>query len=139
MRTIGAVEQYLATSDGAGVQLHQYAGADLQARVPGGTVLLAVRTGYPWDGRVTVEVVEAPEGPWTLSLRVPGWCRSAVLSGPDGSGPRAVGAGYVELSRSWRAGEAAVLELELPVRVTEPDPRVDAVRGCVAVERGPLV
>jgi DUF1680 family protein len=25
------------------------------------------------------------------------------------------------------------------VRVTEPDPRVDAVRGCVAVERGPLV
>jgi DUF1680 family protein len=139
MRTLGSVEQYLATSDATGVQLHQYASADLQARVPGGTVLLAVRTGYPWDGRVTVEVVEAPEGPWTLSLRVPGWCRSAVLSGPDGSGPRAVGAGYAELSRSWRTGEAAVLELELPVRVTEPDPRVDAVRGCVAVERGPLV
>jgi DUF1680 family protein len=33
----------------------------------------------------------------------------------------------------------AALELELPVRVTEPHPRVDAVRGCVAVERGPLV
>jgi hypothetical protein len=139
MRTLGAVEQYLATSDAAGVQLHQYASADLQAPVPGGTVLLAVRTGYPWDGRVTVEVVEAPEGPWTLSLRVPGWCRSAVLTGPDGPGPRVVGAGYAQLSGSWRPGEAAVLELELPVRVTEPDPRVDAVRGCVAVERGPLV
>ena len=24
-------------------------------------------------------------------------------------------------------------------RVTRPDPRVDAVRGCVALERGPLV
>jgi DUF1680 family protein len=139
MRTLGALEQYLATSDGTGVQLHQYASADLQAPVPGGTVLLAVRSGYPWDGRVTVEVVEAPEGPWTLSLRVPGWCRSAVLSGPDGPGPRAVGAGYAELTRPWRAGEVTVLDLELPVRVTEPDPRVDAVRGCVAVERGPLV
>jgi hypothetical protein len=139
MRTLGAVEQHLATSDGGGVQLHQYASADLQAPVPGGTALLAVRTGYPWDGRVTVEVVEAPEGPWTLSLRVPGWCRSAVLSGPDADRPRPVAAGYAELSRSWRAGEVAVLELELPVRVTEPDPRVDAVRGCVAVERGPLV
>jgi DUF1680 family protein len=32
-----------------------------------------------------------------------------------------------------------VLDLDLPARVTEPDPRVDAVRGCVAVERGPLV
>jgi DUF1680 family protein len=139
MRTIGAVEQYLATSDPTGVQLHQYASADLRAPVPGGTVLLAVRTGYPWDGRVTVEVVEAPEGPWTLSLRVPGWCRSAVLSGPDGPEPRAVGAGYAELSRPWRAGEVALVKMQLPVRVTEPDPRVDAVRGCVAVERGPLV
>jgi DUF1680 family protein len=27
----------------------------------------------------------------------------------------------------------------MPVRGTEPDPRIDAVRGCVALERGPLV
>jgi DUF1680 family protein len=32
-----------------------------------------------------------------------------------------------------------VLDLDLSVRVTEADPRVDAVRGCAAVERGPLV
>jgi DUF1680 family protein len=139
MRTLSALEQYLATSDGTGVQLHQYATADLRARVPGGEVRLAVRTGYPWQGRVTVEVVEAPGRPWTLSLRVPGWCRSATLIGPGSEGPRAAAAGYAELSRPWRAGEVTVLDLELPVRVTEPDPRVDAVRGCVAVERGPLV
>jgi DUF1680 family protein len=45
----------------------------------------------------------------------------------------------VELSRLWAAGDTVVLDLDLPVRVTEPDPRIDAVRGCVAVERGPLV
>jgi uncharacterized protein len=145
MRTLSSLEQYLATSDDAGVQLHQYAGADLQAQVAGGTVRLAVRTSYPWHGRVTVQVVQAPDRPWTLSLRVPQWCRSAVLTGPealtgpDGSRPRATAAGWAELSRPWRAGDTAVLDLELPVRVTEPDPRVDAVRGCVAVERGPLV
>jgi DUF1680 family protein len=50
-----------------------------------------------------------------------------------------VAAGRAELTRPWRAGDTTVLELELAVRVTEPDPRVDAVRGCVAVERGPLV
>jgi DUF1680 family protein len=139
MRTLSALEQYLATSDGAGVQLHQYATADLRAAVPGGEARLAVRTGYPWQGRVTVEVVEAPGRPWTLSLRVPGWCRSATLTGPGTERPRAVAAGWAELSRPWRAGDTTVLELELPVRATEPDPRVDAVRGCVAVERGPLV
>jgi DUF1680 family protein len=32
-----------------------------------------------------------------------------------------------------------VLELDLEPRLTRADPRVDAVRGCVAIERGPLV
>jgi DUF1680 family protein len=34
-----------------------------------------------------------------------------------------------------------VVELVLPLvpRITTPDPRIDAVRGCVAVERGPEV
>jgi uncharacterized protein len=139
MRTLSSFEQYLATSDDTGVQLHQYATADIHAPVAGGAVRLAVHTDYPWQGRVTVQVVEAPDRPWTLSLRVPQWCRSAVLTGPDDSAPQAAGAGYTELSRPWRAGDTAVLDLELPVRVTEPDPRVDAVRGCLAVERGPLV
>jgi DUF1680 family protein len=49
------------------------------------------------------------------------------------------GQGTAELSRAWKAGDTVVLELDLEVRVVEPDPRVDAVRGCVAVERGPLV
>jgi uncharacterized protein len=139
MRTLSSLEQYLATSDDTGVQLHLFATADLHGQVAGGVVRLAVRTGYPWQGRVAVEVVEAPGRPWTLSLRVPQWSRSATLSGPDGAGPLAAGVGYAELTRPWQAGDIAVLDLDLPVRVTEPDPRVDAVRGCVAVERSPLV
>jgi DUF1680 family protein len=140
MRTLSSLDQHLATSDDTGVQLHQYARADLQARVGGGAVRLAVRTGYPWRGRVSVEVVETPpDRPWTLSLRVPGWCRSATLTGPGEARPRPAAAGYARLARTWTAGDTTVLDLELPVRVTEPDPRVDAVRGCVAFERGPLV
>jgi uncharacterized protein len=139
MRLLSSWEQYVATSDDSGIQLHQYATSEVQAGVAGGTARLSVHTGYPWDGRVTVRVVEAPDRPWTLSLRVPRWCRSAVLTGPGGTGPRAVGAGTAELTRRWKAGDRVVMELDMPVRVIEPDPRVDAVRGCVAVERGPLV
>ncbi|HZB59273.1 MAG TPA: beta-L-arabinofuranosidase domain-containing protein [Actinomycetota bacterium] len=139
MRLLSSFGQYLATGDDGGIQLHQYATCELQAEVAGGTARLAVQTGYPWHGRVTVRVVQAPDQPWTLSLRVPGWCRSAVLSGPGGAGPLAPGPGTAELSRRWTAGDTVVLELDMPVRVVEPDPRVDAVRGCVAVARGPLV
>jgi DUF1680 family protein len=139
MRLLSSWEQYLATGDDAGVQLHQYASADLRAEAAGGRVRLWVRTGYPWHGRVAVRVVEAPERPWTLSLRVPRWSRSATLTGPGRDRPSAVGAGTAELTRRWTAGDTVVLDLDLPVRVIEPHPRVDAVRGCVAVERGPLV
>ena len=43
------------------------------------------------------------------------------------------------LTRQWRPGETVRLRLDMPARVTAPDPRVDAIRGCVALERGPLV
>jgi DUF1680 family protein len=41
--------------------------------------------------------------------------------------------------REWRPGETVVLELPMAPRLIAPHPRIDAVRGCVAIERGPLV
>ena len=41
--------------------------------------------------------------------------------------------------RRWRAGDVVELTLPMDVRLVEADERVDAVRGCVAIERGPLV
>jgi hypothetical protein len=39
----------------------------------------------------------------------------------------------------WEPGDTLVMDLDMPVRATLPDPRIDAVRGCLALERGPLV
>jgi DUF1680 family protein len=47
--------------------------------------------------------------------------------------------GWLRLERTWAPGDRVVLELALDPRLTAADPRVDAVRGCVAIERGPLV
>ena len=46
---------------------------------------------------------------------------------------------YVALTRRWRAGDRVVLELDVLPRLTAANPRIDAVRGCVAIERGPIV
>ena len=43
------------------------------------------------------------------------------------------------VSGEFRAGDTVVLHLPMPLRTTRADPRVDAVRGAVAFERGPLV
>jgi len=137
MRMLSSWQQYLATHDDTGIQLHQYASAEIQAELPSGPARLRIRTDYPWAGRITVHLVETPAEPWTLSLRVPRWCHSATLTGPDGT--ETLAAGTVKRHRRWQPGDVVELSLDLPPRITEPDPRIDAVRGCVAVERGPLV
>ena len=138
MRTLASLPGYLASTDDGGLQLHQYAAGSLTAAVPGGEARVSVETDYPWDGLIRVRVDETPDGEWTLSLRVPGWAESASLrvAGEE----QAVAAGsYVAVRRSWQGGDTVELSLPMTVRIVDADERVDAIRGCVALERGPLV
>ncbi len=123
MRLLSSLEGYVATTDAEGVQVQQFASGEIQAVAGGGPVRLSVETGYPWSGEVEVVVDESHDQPWSLSVRVPSW-----TSAPEAGG-----------SRTWAAGDRVSVRLEMPARVIRPDPRVDAVRGSVALERGPLV
>ncbi|HEY7398820.1 MAG TPA: beta-L-arabinofuranosidase domain-containing protein [Gaiellaceae bacterium] len=134
MRLNASLHHYLATSSDDGVQLHQYAPSTICAAVPDGQVELRVETAYPWDGTIEIEVLESPDAEWTLALRIPAWARAASVDGAPVEGGR-----YAEVRRSWRPGAKVVLFLDVVPRLTAPNPRLDAVRGCLAVERGPLV
>jgi hypothetical protein len=52
---------------------------------------------------------------------------------------RPADAGTVTITRPFAAGDRVRLELPVRARWVRPDPRIDAIRGTVAVERGPLV
>jgi DUF1680 family protein len=105
-----------------------------------GAVALTVRTDYPSDGRVTVRIERSPDHPWTLSLRVPAWAEGgpAWLVEPDGR-RRSVVPGTAEVTRVFRPGDEIRLDLPVRPRWLGPDPRIDAIRGTAAVQRGPLV
>jgi uncharacterized protein len=134
-RTLATLGGVLATADPHGVQVHQYATASVTADVAGREVTLHVETAYPWDGRVRISA-DRDLGPVRLALRVPSWAHAARLDGATVTAPT----GYATVERVWRAGDEIRLDLPVaPARFTYPDPRLDAVRGCVAVERGPLV
>jgi hypothetical protein len=136
MRTVASLAGYVATHIGTGIQIHQYLPATVRA--PAATVTMA--TDYPLDGTIQLVVSEATGSPWTLSLRVPGWCAGATVTVNGVPEPAATGSrGYLELGRPWRAGDLVVLTLPVAPRLTVPHPAVDALRGTVAIERGPLV
>jgi DUF1680 family protein len=157
-RTLASLGGYTATADRNGVRIELITGAEIRTTLPGGRrVGLQVVTGYPWQGQVRVRITESDGAPWQVGIRVPSWASGATLTiddrglSPGGSaaeGRRGLIAGqhrgvasgqYAQAERPWRPGDELVLELPIAPRWTFPDPRLDAVRGAVAVERGPLV
>ncbi|MFE4950140.1 glycoside hydrolase family 127 protein [Leifsonia sp. NPDC056665] len=138
-RTIASLSAYVATVDESGLQLHQFASARIRTALPGGqTVAVTVATGYPYDGTVEVVVDEAPEHEWTLSFRVPSWAQgSATVDATDAT--TMIEDGYARVSGALRAGSRITLRLPVEPRVTVPDARIDATRGSIAIESGPLV
>ncbi len=141
-RLMASIQAYLMTRDASGLQVHMPFSGALSTEVPGGNIDLAVRTGHPWEGTTDIEVAGCSSGErWDLSLRSPEWARKegtrVTLNGApveaswEGS--------YIRVGRRWRTGDHLQVSCSTPVRVLRPHWRVDAVRDCVAVQRGPLV
>ena len=136
MRLLAALPHYMATTDDSGLRLHQYA----TGLYGGDGLTVRVTTEYPWDGTVTVTVEHAPSTlPRTLSLRLPAWCADHTLTVNGTTVEGEAEAGWLTVTRAFTPGDTVRLDLAMPARLTAPPARVDAVRGCAAVERGPLV
>lgn len=143
-RTFASLAAYVATADASGIQLHQYAPASIRTTLDGGReVALEVSTEYPREGSVRARVLTDAASPWTLSLRVPSWARGArvVVRPASGAAAEELSAepGVVRVDRAFAAGDEVELVLPVAPRFTRADSRVDAVRGCLVVERGPEV
>jgi uncharacterized protein len=141
MRLLATLGHYQASCDAGGVQIHQYAPATLKAQLSSGqTVGLELETDYPWDGAVSVRVVESGGTPWSLQVRIPAWCAAPEVHLNGARLDLAAEAnGYLGVERAWSPGDRLQLRLPVAPRLTEPHPRIESTRGCVAIERGPLL
>lgn len=137
-RTLASLDGYLAVADADTLHLAQYASSRITAPLAEGTVTIEVETAYPHEGTILVRVVEAPEAGARLALRVPGWAADQARLTIDGVALPAP-AGWLRPPTALRTGDSLVLELPVQPRIVRPDPRIDALRGQIAVERGPLV
>jgi uncharacterized protein len=140
MRVIASLASYVASTDASGIQLHQFLPARMAFEVAGADVRLTTQTRYPFDGAVEVLVEDSPGSEWTLSIRIPDWSRvrKFVIKGdvveinPDSQG-------YVRITANWEPGDSVRFDLGVSPRLTAMHPSIDAMRGTLAIERGPLV
>lgn len=138
MRTLASIGHYMATADTDGLQLHLYHQARVADSARG--IALDIETQYPWQGAVKVLVKETDGASWTLSLRIPAWCRDATIrvNGAPVSVSAEAGS-YATITRAWQAGDIVELELPMPVRLLEAHPLIDTTRDAVAIQRGPVL
>ena len=124
--------------------------------VNGKKVALSQETRYPWDGDIAITVDNNKAKAWTMKVRVPGWVRNQVVPSnlyeyTDGkrlgysftvNGEKVeseIVNGYFCINRNWKKGDVVRVHFDMEPRTVKANYKVEADRGRISVERGPIV
>jgi uncharacterized protein len=156
-RFLASVPGYVYAQRGDTVFVNLYAAGTADIEVDAGRrVKLTQDTRYPWDGVVKITVTPDQPRRFAMKLRIPGWARNEVVPSDlyrfadtatepvtlavNGQQMAAAGPdGYATIEREWKPGDVVALTLPMPVRRVVAHERVEADRGRVALQRGPIV
>lgn len=135
VRWMAQLQDYVAAQRGGTLYIGLYG----DARIDAGEFAVQLRTTYPWDGEIRIEVERAQNQQQSLALRIPAWADGVELFVNDVPVDGQTSAGWLTVSRQFAAGDVVRLVLRMPARAHGSHPYLDATRGAVAVARGPLV
>lgn len=125
-------------------------------QIGGKNVTLEETTQYPWDGDISIKVLQNKAKAFNMMIRIPGWVQNKAVPSDlyaysddifstydiTVNGERVdseLENGYFVINRNWKKGDIICIHFDMPVRTVVASPRVTDDRGRVAVERGPLV
>ena len=158
VRFIPQVAQFAYATCGDVVYVNLFVESDATLRLGCGDVRVSQKTDYPWSGSVRLTVMPPRDGErFAVNVRVPGWCVGRpvpsdlyVQTAPGSMADFTVKVngkavkvepvkGYCVIDRMWMAGDVVELAMNMPVRRIRAHEKVEADKGRLAVERGPVV
>lgn len=125
--------------------------------VNGKEVVLSQEGNYPWNGDITIKIDRNNAGEFGLKLRIPGWVKNQPVPSDlyyyndnkrlgytvKVNGVAANGTltpdGYYTIDRKWKKGDKVEVHFDMEPRTVVANNKVEADRGRIAVERGPIV
>ncbi len=146
--------QYAVREDQVYVNLYVAGSAELTTE--NGTINIKQENRYPWDGLIRLSVLPDEARPLTLRLRIPGWAGNEPVPGDlyrfltvsddratlrvnNQAVPIKFEDGYAVITRTWQPGDSVELMLPMTIRRILAHKKVEADRGKVAIQRGPIV
>lgn len=125
--------------------------------VKGKKVTIEQTTEYPWNGDIAIKVNGSKAVQWAMKVRIPGWVRNEVVPSnlyefTDNVRPqynitvngntvdgKLTDDGYFTIDRKWKKGDVVRVHFDMDPRTVRANNNVEADRGYVAIERGPIV
>ena len=156
-RFIPSLPGYIYAVKDRNVYVNLFLSNKSQLSVAGKKVALSQSTEYPWNGDVVVTVDQNSAGQFAMKIRIPGWVRNQVVPSnlyqySDNkrlnytvkvNGQEVVAQlmddGYYTINRKWKKGDKVQIHFDMEPRTVRANNKVEADRGMVSVERGPLV
>ena len=128
---------WMATPDN-GIAALLYNSSSVTAKVgnkKNGMVRLKQSTHYPFDDKITIEVTSVTANSFPVYLRVPNWCKNAVVSVNGKSLPTTATPGsYIRIENKWKQGD--IIEMQLPMEIQTR--QWEKNKNSVSVSYGPL-
>lgn len=118
---------------------------------------ISQKSNYPWEGNISINITPEKASNFNIKVRIPGWALgkpvpsdlytylnpekgNTVIKVNDKLLDYTVGPdGYVTILRKWKKGDKIDINFPMQVCRDVANENVEADRGKVAIERGPIV
>jgi uncharacterized protein len=155
-RFIPSVPGYIYAVNNSDVYVNLFIANHSVLKVNGKSVELKQTTNYPWSGNVNLEVSPKSKQNFTLKIRIPGWVTGNVVPGNlysytdkktlaytvkvnGNEVTSSIEKGYFSIQRAWKKDDNVEVHFDMEARTVKANAAVEADRGKIAVERGPIV
>lgn len=155
-RFIPSVPGYVYAVKNRDIYVNLFMDNNATLDVDGKKVELSQSTSYPWNGDIDITVDKNKTGNFALKIRIPGWARNIPVPGDlyrytddkcmsyavtvNGTPVESsIDNGYFTIDRKWKKGDKVSLHLDMEPRTVQANNLVEADRGRIAIERGPIV
>lgn len=138
-RLLTSLGSYAYSTRGDSLFFHLFMSGYVETTLESGNVELEVKTNYPWDGTISVDINKAPVSETTLAVRIPAWCRRYSIKLNDMDIQHVIKDGYAYITKVFAQHDKLELTLDMPVDIMQANPRVRDDIGKLAVMRGPIV
>lgn len=155
-RFIPSLPGYVYAVKDADVFVNLFMANNANLTVNGKKLNLVQQTGYPWNGDIEIQVNPSSRQEFNIRIRIPGWVTGKVAPSDlykyadrknlsysvqvNGEPVESkLEDGYFVISRRWKKGDIVNVHFDMEPRTVKAHPEVEADRGRIAIERGPLV